>query len=87
MCLSSGSSEQNTNVVVTGSKDHFIKLFDTRGFTGGILSAKKTLEPPHYDGVQSLAVLGDVLFSGSRDMCLKKWDLKTSQLKHASSLI
>jgi hypothetical protein len=38
------------------------------------------LNPPHYDGIQSLAIRGDVLFSGSRDMCIKKWDLSKPEL-------
>jgi kinesin family protein 4/21/27 len=38
------------------------------------------LNPPHYDGIQSLAIRGDVLFSGSRDMCIKKWDLSKQEL-------
>ena len=50
----------------------------------GILSPKFNLEPPHYDGIQSLALQGHTLFSGSRDMCIKKWDLGKKQLKHVS---
>lgn len=44
------------------------------------------LEPPHYDGVQALA-LGDddtVLYSASRDTSLKKWSLTDHTLTHVS---
>lgn len=47
------------------------------------------LEPPHYDGVQALAVEKDAvgvdveLFSGSRDSGIKRWDLRTGELKQS----
>ena len=52
----------------------------------GVLSPKYNLEPPHYDGIQSLCLMGDLLFTGSRDMCIKKWDLAEQQQKHVSSV-
>ena len=53
----------------------------------GILGPKYNLEPPHYDGIQSLAVQGHVLFSGSRDTCIKKWDLSKQTLQQVSGCI
>ena len=50
----------------------------------GVLCPKYNLEPPHYDGIQSLCLMGDLLFSGSRDMCIKKWDLADQQLKQVN---
>ena len=47
-------------------------------------SAKSKLEPPHYDGVQSLALKGKYLFSGSRDNSIKKWNTETQQLIQVS---
>ncbi|KOB72684.1 putative kinesin family member 21A [Operophtera brumata] len=36
-------------------------------------SNRRLLEPPHYDGVQALAMLhGDTLYSASRDSSLKR---------------
>ena len=46
-----------------------------------MLTPKYNLEPPHYDGIQSLAIQGNILFTGSRDTCIKKWDLSTHTLK------
>ncbi|KAI8505907.1 Kinesin-like protein kif21a [Branchiostoma belcheri] len=51
----------------------------------GSINAKYNLEPPHYDGIQSLAIMGDFLFSGSRDTCIKKWDLANQQLRQSIS--
>ncbi|XP_033752662.1 kinesin-like protein KIF21A isoform X2 [Pecten maximus] len=69
------------DMVITGSKDHYIKVFEVLEERAGIMVPKHNLEPPHYDGIQSLAINGSTLFSGSRDMCIKKWDLTTNKLK------
>ncbi|XP_043277094.1 kinesin-like protein KIF21A isoform X2 [Venturia canescens] len=61
--------------VITGSKDHLISLVET--CTSG---QSVSLAPPHYDGVECLAVNGSTLFSGSRDMCIKRWDLSRMEL-------
>lgn len=52
----------------------------------GVLTPKYNLEPPHYDGIQSLAIQGFTLFSGSRDTCIKKWDLATQSLVQVKPL-
>nr|XP_058952852.1 kinesin-like protein KIF21A [Pocillopora verrucosa] len=68
------------SVVFTGSRDHYVKIFEVNGSNVGVQSAKSKLEPPHYDGVQSLALKGKYLFSGSRDNSIKKWNIETQQL-------
>ncbi|KAJ8299258.1 hypothetical protein KUTeg_023318 [Tegillarca granosa] len=75
--------ENDNDIVVTGSKDHYIKLFEVLEERAGILTPKYNLAPPHYDGIQSLAIQGSTLFSGSRDTCIKKWDLSTQKLKQS----
>ncbi|KAH9366285.1 hypothetical protein HPB48_010300 [Haemaphysalis longicornis] len=52
-----------------------LQVFEIPESGSGVLTPKMNLEPPHYDGIQSLALCNDYLFSGSRDMCIKKWDL------------
>ncbi|VDQ05995.1 unnamed protein product [Trichobilharzia regenti] len=32
-------------------------------------------KPPHYDGIESLVIHENILFSGSRDAAIKKWNL------------
>lgn len=68
------------SLVFTGSRDHYVKIFEVSGSNVGVQSAKSKLEPPHYDGVQSLALQGKYLFSGSRDNSIKKWNIQTQQL-------
>ena len=66
--------------VTTGSKDHTIKVFNVIDGKGGVVAPSANLEPPHYDGIESLALQGDTLFSASRDTCIKKWNLRTSEV-------
>jgi len=76
MCLAVGGISQVEDRVITGSKDHYIKVFDVpRDLEGYLTQPTINLDPPHYDGVQSLALSGSTLFSGSRDFSIKKWDL------------
>ncbi|KAF7997081.1 hypothetical protein HCN44_005358 [Aphidius gifuensis] len=71
MCLSAAEDGR----VITGSKDHLISLVDASSSGQSV-----SLAPPHYDGVQCLATIGSMLFSGSRDMCIKRWDLNRMEL-------
>nr|XP_034332234.1 kinesin-like protein KIF21B isoform X6 [Crassostrea gigas] len=74
---------ESKDIVLTGSKDHYIKMFEVVEERAGIMTPKYNLEPPHYDGIQALCISQDTLFSGSRDMCIKKWDLSSQQLKYS----
>uniref|UniRef100_A0A673B6M5 Kinesin family member 21B n=1 Tax=Sphaeramia orbicularis TaxID=375764 RepID=A0A673B6M5_9TELE len=80
MCLTVGQSLLGKDQVITGSKDHYVKVFDVAEGTLGNVGPAHNFEPPHYDGIECLAVQGDVLFSGSRDNGIKKWDLEQQEL-------
>lgn len=80
MCLATDPDPSSSDLVVTGSKDHYVKVFSVPDGRGGVVPPAANLDPPHYDGVESLALSGDVLFSASRDTCIKKWDLSTGEL-------
>lgn len=56
------------------------QVFDVAEGTMGNVGPAHNFEPPHYDGIECLAVQGDVLFSGSRDNGIKKWDLEQQEL-------
>ncbi|XP_036360746.1 kinesin-like protein KIF21A isoform X4 [Octopus sinensis] len=75
MVLASTSNAES-QLVVSGSKDHYIKIFEVNSMTSNVASPTYNLEPPHFDGVQSLVIQDQILFSGSRDRCIKKWNLK-----------
>lgn len=82
MCMAIGASNQmlDHNYVITGSKDHYIKVFEVPDNKGGVIAPKMNLNPPHYDGIQCMTVRGDTLWSASRDTCIKKWNLKDQEL-------
>uniref|UniRef100_A0A8C4ZRK1 Kinesin family member 21B n=1 Tax=Gadus morhua TaxID=8049 RepID=A0A8C4ZRK1_GADMO len=80
MCLTVGQPLKGKDQVITGSKDHYVKVFDVAEGTLGNVGPAHNFEPPHYDGIECLAVQGDVLFSGSRDNGIKKWDLEQQEL-------
>uniref|UniRef100_A0A672ZTY3 Kinesin family member 21A n=1 Tax=Sphaeramia orbicularis TaxID=375764 RepID=A0A672ZTY3_9TELE len=80
MCLTVDRSGTNQDLVITGSKDHYVKLFDVTEASLGTISPSHNFEPPHYDGIESLVIHGDIFFSGSRDNGIKKWDLDRKDL-------
>ena len=87
MCVATWEGpEAGTDFVATGSKDHYVKVFEVSS-AAGIVSPLLHLEPPHYDGVQALVVANNSLgadaelFSGSRDTGIKRWDLRNGELK------
>ncbi|XP_037070286.1 LOW QUALITY PROTEIN: kinesin-like protein KIF21A [Pollicipes pollicipes] len=84
MCLAV-DRRRGRDLVLTGSKDHYIKGFEVPDDTNGIVQQCMSLEPPHYDGIQCLVVSGDTLFSGSRDACIKQWDLQRQTLLQSVS--
>nr|XP_034373031.1 kinesin-like protein KIF21A isoform X3 [Arvicanthis niloticus] len=75
MCLTVDQISNGQDLIITGSKDHYIKMFDVTEGALGTVSPTHNFEPPHYDGIEALAIQGDNLFSGSRDNGIKKWDL------------
>lgn len=89
MCVAAWEGPNNTDFVATGSKDHYVKVFEVPT-TAGVVLPLLPLEPPHYDGVQALVVgtgatgVDVELFSGSRDTGIKRWDLRNGELRQVS---
>ncbi|XP_036914064.1 kinesin-like protein KIF21A isoform X9 [Sturnira hondurensis] len=80
MCLTVDQVSSGQDLIITGSKDHYIKMFDVTEGALGTVSPTHNFEPPHYDGIEALTIQGDNLFSGSRDNGIKKWDLGQKDL-------
>lgn len=55
-------------------------MFELGECVTGTISPTHNFEPPHYDGIECLAIQGGTLFSGSRDNGIKKWDLERQEL-------
>ncbi|XP_035003823.2 kinesin-like protein KIF21A isoform X2 [Hippoglossus stenolepis] len=85
MCLTVDKLGNGQDVVLTGSKDHHVKMFEVAEGAQGSISSCHTFEPTHQDGVESLAMHRDVFYSGSRDYYIKKWDLASKQLLQSAS--
>ncbi|KAH0616519.1 hypothetical protein JD844_027676, partial [Phrynosoma platyrhinos] len=56
------------------------EMFDVTEGALGTVGPTHNFEPPHYDGIEALTIMGDNLFSGSRDNGIKKWDLAQKDL-------
>ncbi|XP_026320009.1 kinesin-like protein KIF21B isoform X2 [Hyposmocoma kahamanoa] len=84
MCLAIGRGA-GSDLVVSGSKDHYVRTLDMQPQDTGSWEAsnRHLLQPPHYDGVQALALYGDALYSASRDTSLKRWNLADNTLTHS----
>ncbi|XP_041437974.1 kinesin-like protein KIF21B isoform X3 [Xenopus laevis] len=80
MCLTVSNTQNGRDLVITGSKDHYVKIFELSSGWGGAVPPTYNLEPPHYDGIECLAVQNGILCSGSRDNGIKKWDLQQHEL-------
>lgn len=67
-------------VVVSGARDRSLKVWDPDTWVA------RSLHPPHYDGVTSIAVASQRqrFYSASRDRSIKEWDLISgSNVTHA----
>ncbi|XP_061570192.1 kinesin-like protein KIF21A [Cololabis saira] len=85
LCLTVEKWGQGQDLVLTGSKDHHVKMFEVaEGAQGGIPSSH-TFSPGHQDSVESLTVHGDVFYSSCRDYYVKKWDLASRKLLQSVS--
>ncbi|KAI2665280.1 Kinesin-like protein KIF21A [Labeo rohita] len=81
MCLTVDQMGKGQDVVITGSKDHTVKMFDVVEGAQGSITATHHFDPSHQDGLEALAIHGDSLFTAARDSCIKKWDLTRKQLQ------
>uniref|UniRef100_A0A673KHY0 Kinesin-like protein KIF21A n=1 Tax=Sinocyclocheilus rhinocerous TaxID=307959 RepID=A0A673KHY0_9TELE len=85
-CLMVDLAGKGQDVVITGSKDHTVKMFDVVEGAQGSISATHHFDPSHQDGLEALAIHGDALFTAARDSCIKKWDLTLfNQVERAHS--
>uniref|UniRef100_A0A8C0Y945 Kinesin family member 21A n=1 Tax=Cyprinus carpio carpio TaxID=630221 RepID=A0A8C0Y945_CYPCA len=80
-CLMVDQVGKGQDVVITGSKDHTVKMFDVVEGAQGSISATHHFDPSHQDGLEALAIHGETLFTAARDSCIKKWDLTRKQLQ------
>ncbi|XP_036004739.1 kinesin-like protein KIF21A isoform X2 [Fundulus heteroclitus] len=85
MCLTVEKLGHGQDVVLTGSKDHHVKMFEVAEGAQGSIGSSYTFDPAHQDAVESLAIHGDVFYSSSRDYHIKKWDMASKKLLQSVS--
>ncbi|CAL8339192.1 unnamed protein product [Arctogadus glacialis] len=78
-CLTVDQLGPGQDLVLTGSKDHHIKIFEVAEGAQGSITSCMTFEPKHQDSVEALVVHGDTFYSSSRDLSIKRWDLSSKQ--------
>ncbi|XP_062852541.1 kinesin-like protein KIF21A isoform X2 [Trichomycterus rosablanca] len=81
MCLAVDQLGNGQDVVITGSKDHNLRIFDVMEGAQGSIPATHNFESAHHDGLEALSMLGDSVYSAARDHSIRRWDLSTKQLK------
>uniref|UniRef100_A0A8D0QK72 Kinesin motor domain-containing protein n=1 Tax=Sus scrofa TaxID=9823 RepID=A0A8D0QK72_PIG len=74
------STDSVCSLVIALKTDLQAQMFELGECVTGTISPTHNFEPPHYDGIECLAIQGDILFSGSRDNGIKKWDLEQQEL-------
>ncbi|XP_077449985.1 kinesin-like protein KIF21A isoform X2 [Stigmatopora argus] len=84
-CLTVGNLGHGQDLVLTGSRDHHVKMFEVAEGAQGSISSCHTLDPSHQDSVESLALCGDFAYTSSRDHAIKKWDLAGKRLLQSVS--
>ncbi|XP_061815741.1 kinesin-like protein KIF21A isoform X2 [Nerophis lumbriciformis] len=84
-CLTVDKLGHGQDLVLTGSKDRQVKMFEVTEAAQGSISCCHTFDSPHQDSVESLATHGDVFYSASRDYYVKKWDLTSKKLLQTAS--
>ncbi|CAL1568959.1 unnamed protein product [Knipowitschia caucasica] len=85
MCLTVERLGNGQDVVLTGSKDHHIKMFEVAEGAQGSITPGHTFDPSHQDSVEALTVSGDVFYSSSRDHSIHKWDMSRKRLLQSVS--
>lgn len=61
-CIGVGKTPENENLVITGSKDHSIKVFSHPEDKAGLISPINSNFPPHLDGILFLNIYLKLFF-------------------------
>lgn len=80
MCVTVDKLGNGQDVVLTGSKDRNIKMFEVAEGAQGSVASGHTFEPTHQESVEALVVNRDTFYSSSRDHTINKWDMNRKRL-------
>ncbi|MFH4979219.1 hypothetical protein AB6A40_005928 [Gnathostoma spinigerum] len=68
--------------VYTGSRDHYVKIYDVKSDGQGIYEATHELSPPHYDSITCVLPYGDSVFTASKDTNIMRFSTKDWKRDH-----
>ncbi|VDM46181.1 unnamed protein product [Toxocara canis] len=68
--------------VFTGSRDHYVKMYDVEPLDQVVFEARVEFNPPHYDNVTAILPYGDALFTASKDANIMRFSLRDMKRDH-----
>lgn len=68
--------------IFTGSRDHYIKMYEINADGLGLFEASHEFSAAHYDCVTSIVAYGDSVFSASRDTDIMRFSLQDMKRDH-----
>ncbi|VBB33845.1 unnamed protein product [Acanthocheilonema viteae] len=68
--------------IFTGSRDHYVKMYEINADGLGLFEASHEFSAAHYDCVTSIVAYGDSVFSASRDTDIMRFSLQDMKRDH-----
>uniref|UniRef100_A0A1I8EJC8 WD_REPEATS_REGION domain-containing protein n=1 Tax=Wuchereria bancrofti TaxID=6293 RepID=A0A1I8EJC8_WUCBA len=68
--------------IFTGSRDHYVKMYEINADGLGLFEASHEFSAAHYDCVTSIVAHGDSVFSASRDTDIMRFSLQDMKRDH-----
>uniref|UniRef100_A0A1I7VVW0 WD_REPEATS_REGION domain-containing protein n=1 Tax=Loa loa TaxID=7209 RepID=A0A1I7VVW0_LOALO len=68
--------------IFTGSRDHYVKMYEINADGLGLFEASHEFSAAHYDCVTSVVAYGDSVFSASRDTDIMRFSLQDMKRDH-----
>ncbi|KIH45492.1 WD domain, G-beta repeat protein, partial [Ancylostoma duodenale] len=81
-CLAVSEGPDGLPQVFTGSRDHYVKMFQTSVGGEGVYEAMVDFTPPHYDNVTCVVPFGGYVLSASKDKNIMKFTLTDYKRDH-----
>ncbi|PAV64803.1 hypothetical protein WR25_01035 [Diploscapter pachys] len=81
-CLASSIGPNGKPIVFTGSRDHYVKMYEITAGGEGLHEPTVEFHPPHYDNVTCVLPYKNKLFTASKDTNIMKFSLLDYKRDH-----
>ncbi|WKY05271.1 hypothetical protein Q1695_005913 [Nippostrongylus brasiliensis] len=81
-CLAVTEGQDGLPQIFTGSRDHYVKMFQCNFGGEGVYEATVDFNPPHYDNVTCVVPHGGFLLTASKDKNIMKFSLMDQKRDH-----